>query len=152
MYALLLPTSMKELKIFSNMIFSALMIFLVVLLSENINGLHHMFEILLCSYFALDHTSCFEVIHMRIDDGQFVWFYFYVRSQILQRISRTKILSKFQITSKLRVLIRTSLNRFRRPCRTDQWSSLDCHVLNEVNGFVILVVIFLFCSNKVIMV
>ena len=36
-----------------------------------------MFEILLCSYFALDRTNNFELIHTRIDDRQFVWYYFY---------------------------------------------------------------------------
>ena len=42
-----------------------------------------MFEILLCSYFALDHTSSLEITHMRIDDRQLVRYYFYVHSQML---------------------------------------------------------------------
>ena len=31
-----------------------------------------MFEVLLCSYFGLEHTSSFEIIHTGIDDRQFV--------------------------------------------------------------------------------
>ena len=42
-----------------------------------------MFEIVLCSFFSLGHTSSFEIIRTRIDDRQFVWYYFYVWSQIL---------------------------------------------------------------------
>ena len=57
--------------------------------------------ILLCAYFGLDHTSSFEIIHTRIDDRQFALYCFDVRSQILKRMTRTKILSMFQITSKL---------------------------------------------------
>ena len=56
-----------------------------------------MFEILLCSYFGLDHTSSFEIIHTRIDDRQFVILFLCT----ITDITLTKILSKFQIISKL---------------------------------------------------
>ena len=56
-----------------------------------------MFEILLCSYFGLGHTSSFEIIHTRIDDRQFVILFLCT----ITDITRTKILSKFQIISKL---------------------------------------------------
>ena len=32
--------------------------------------LYQMFEVLLCSFFVLDHTSSFEIIRARIDDLQ----------------------------------------------------------------------------------
>ena len=60
-----------------------------------------MFEILLCSHPGLNHARSFEIINTRIDDRQFVWYYFYVRSQILKRKTRTKILSEFEIILKL---------------------------------------------------
>ena len=60
-----------------------------------------MIEILLWSCFGLDQTSSIEISHTRIDDGQFVWYCFYVQSLILKCIRCTKILSKFQIISKL---------------------------------------------------
>ena len=41
-----------------------------------------MFEILLCSFFGLDHKSSFEIIHKEIAGSQFVCYYFYVPSQI----------------------------------------------------------------------
>ena len=97
-----------------------------------------MFEILLCSYFGLDHTSSFEIIHTRIDDRQFVILFLCT----ITDITRTKILSKFQIISKLRMSIRTSWNRIRRLRRTDHWSSLEYHEWNAVKDFVILIVIF----------
>ena len=78
-----------------------LAVFLVVFLSESINGPYLMVGILLCSYFGLDHTSRFEIIHTRIDDRQLEWYCFYVRSQILKHITRTKIFSIFQSISKL---------------------------------------------------
>ena len=59
-----------------------------------------MFEILLCSYLGSDHTISFEIIYTRIDDCQFVRYYFYVRSQILQHITCTKVFSNLQIISK----------------------------------------------------
>ena len=34
-----------------------------------------MFEILLSSYFGLDHASSFEIIHTQIADSEFVWYY-----------------------------------------------------------------------------
>ena len=52
------------------MIFSALRIVLVVLLSESINGPLSNPVVLL--FFGLYHTSSFEIIHTRIDDRQFV--------------------------------------------------------------------------------
>ena len=60
-----------------------------------------MIGVLFLSYFGLDHMSRFEIIHIRIDDCLFVWYCFYVQSQILQCITCTKILSKFQIILKL---------------------------------------------------
>ena len=56
---------------------------------------------LLCSYFGLNHTTSFEIIHTRIDDRQFVWYCLYVQSQILKSIRCTKILPKFQTILKL---------------------------------------------------
>ena len=52
------------------MIFSALRIVLVVLLSESINGPSSNPVAFL--FFVLDHTSSFEIIHKWIDDRQFV--------------------------------------------------------------------------------
>ena len=56
----------------SNMFVSALWIFLMVLLSGSINGLYQMFEILLSSYFGLDHAGSFEIIHGQIENSEFV--------------------------------------------------------------------------------
>ena len=90
-------TCHERVKNCSNMIFSALRIFSVVLLSESIKRL-------VSNVWNLANVwnrSSFEIIHTRIDDRQFVWYYFYVRSQVLWPITRTKILSKFQIILKL---------------------------------------------------
>ena len=54
------------------MFVSALWIFLMVLLSGSINGLYQMFEILLSSYFGLDHAGSFEIIHGQIENSEFV--------------------------------------------------------------------------------
>ena len=45
--------------------------------------LYEIFEILLGSYFGLDHRSNFEIIHTGTDGRQIGWYYFYVQSQIL---------------------------------------------------------------------
>ena len=83
------------------MIFSALRIVLVVLLSESINGPSSNPVVLL--FFGLDHTSSFEIIHTRIDDRQFVWYYFYVWSQILSQqahnVYTTLVLGHIYVTS-----------------------------------------------------
>ena len=50
------------------MIFSALWIFLMFSGVKVETDLYQIFEILLCSYFGLDHTSSFEIIHGQIDD------------------------------------------------------------------------------------
>ena len=60
------------------MIFSALRIFYWSSGVKVETVLYQKFEILFCSFFGLDHTSSFEIIHMGITDRQFVWYYFYV--------------------------------------------------------------------------
>lgn len=60
-----------------------------------------MFEMLFCSYFGLDHTSSLEVIHTRIDDCQFVGYYFYLQSHYITTHNAHQNLSKFQIISNL---------------------------------------------------
>ena len=100
-----------------------------------------MFEILLCSYFGLDHTS-FEIIHTGIDDHQFVWYYFKVRSQVLQRMMHTKFLSKFQIISKLPAVRNCTYLLELRGTKFSFVPIMECHVWNELKDFVILIVIF----------
>ena len=76
------------------MIFSALRIFLVVPLSESMNGPISNVWNLLCFYFALDHTSTFEIIYTRIDDRQFVRYYSYVQNHQSQPVFTYSKLTK----------------------------------------------------------
>ena len=64
------------------MIVSALGIFLWFSGVKVKTDLYQIFEMLLYSYFGLDHASNFEIIHTGIDNRQFVWYYLYVRSQM----------------------------------------------------------------------
>ena len=62
---------------------------------------------------------------------------FIYEKQISQRIRSTKICSSFKLfrSCPLWMLIRTSSNRIQSFCLTSQWSSLECHVWNEVRDF-----------------
>ena len=83
------------------MIFSALRIFLVVLLSESINGLISNFlNPFVLLFWVGSNKQLWNNSNADLWSSVCV-YYFHVRSQILKRITHSKILPKFEIISKL---------------------------------------------------
>ena len=102
----------------SNMIFSALRIFLMVLWRESRNSLYQMFQILLRSFFYLDNTS-FEIIHTGMGDWQFAWQFFmydhsYYNAKCALKFSPCFKLIRSCPLLKMRIPVRTSWNRIWR--------------------------------------
>ena len=98
MYVLLLPTGMEVLKIVAIWSLVPCGLFLVI---QSLYGpvSNDWNTVVLLFWFGSYEQP--RIIHARIDDRQFVWYCFYVRSKILKCITRTKTLSKFQIISSL---------------------------------------------------
>ena len=91
-------TRHERVKYCSNMIFSALGIFLVVVLSKSLNRPVSSDWNPVVLLFGLDHTSSFEIIHTRIGGNrQFLWYCFYVWSQYWNAERTLKFCPSFKL-------------------------------------------------------